>query len=160
MLFGFFFAMRSCENVRVQGTERRTKPIMKRNLVFLKEGKILPHDHLFLETAVSVTVNFEYQKRNDRDDQVTQCATEHSLFYPEDHSTDHSPSTRDACQRRDPHLHICPRGWWMGDGVTSTPVRHLLSYVISSPTRGGHLVCTGMMLASTPFVRRQQWQCT
>jgi hypothetical protein len=25
----------------------------------------------------------------------------------------------------------------MGDGVTSTPVRHLLSYVISSPTRGG-----------------------
>jgi hypothetical protein len=74
--------MRSCENVRVQGTERRTKPIMKRNLVFLKEGKILPHDHLFLETAVSVTVNFEYQKRNDRDDQVTQCATEHSLFYP------------------------------------------------------------------------------
>jgi hypothetical protein len=68
MLFGFFFAMRSCENVRVQGTKRRTKPIMKRNLVFLKEGKILPHDHIFLETADSVTVNFEYKERDDRDD--------------------------------------------------------------------------------------------
>jgi hypothetical protein len=39
MLLGFFFVMRSCENVRVQGTERQTKPIMKRNLVFLQEGK-------------------------------------------------------------------------------------------------------------------------
>jgi hypothetical protein len=55
---------------------------MKRNLVFLKEGKILPHDHIFLETADSVTVNFEYKERDDRDDRVTQCATEHPLFRP------------------------------------------------------------------------------
>jgi hypothetical protein len=61
MLLGFFFATRSCENLRVQGTERWTKFIMKINLVFLKEGKVLPYDYLFLETADSVTVTFEYQ---------------------------------------------------------------------------------------------------
>jgi hypothetical protein len=85
---------RTPENVQVQGTERRIKPIMKQNLVFLKEGKILPHDHLFLETADSVTVSFEYRKRDDRDDQVTQFATKHPLFCPVKIAARRVPATR------------------------------------------------------------------
>jgi hypothetical protein len=159
MLFGFFFAMRSCENVRVQGTERRTKSIMKRNLVFLKDDKILPHDHLFLETADSVTVNFEYQKRDDRNDQVTQCATEHPLFYPVKIAA--RIIRRLHAMRASDEIPISTfvrkNGRW-GDFDSSTALILLRDFI--SDEGGGHLVCTARMSASTPFGRRQQWQCT
>jgi hypothetical protein len=80
MLLGFFFAMRSCESLRVQGNEWRTKPIMKKISCSSRQGE--QHDYFCLETADSVTVTFEYQKRDDRDDQAIQCATEHPLICP------------------------------------------------------------------------------
>jgi hypothetical protein len=102
---------------------------MKQNLVFFKEGKILPHDHLFLETADSFTVSFEFRKRDDCDDQVTQFATKHPLFCPVKIAARRVPATRPPSTQL---LSV-----WMGDGVTSTPVRDSLSYAISSPRRGG-----------------------
>jgi hypothetical protein len=68
-LFGFFFAMRSCENYKVSG-ERRTHSIRKRNIAVIK---LLPHNSPDLELA------FEYQKRDERND-----ATATSFYAPSD----------------------------------------------------------------------------
>jgi hypothetical protein len=81
MLLGFFFAMRSCENVKVPG-ERRTHPIRKRNMVFRKGGRILPHSSPRLRLADSIAITFEYQKRDERNDTVTQWRTGNSTYCP------------------------------------------------------------------------------
>jgi len=81
MLLGFFFAMRSCENVKVPG-ERRTHPIRKRNMVFRKGGRILPHLSPRLRLADSIAITFEYQKRDERNDTVTQWRTGNSTYCP------------------------------------------------------------------------------
>jgi hypothetical protein len=70
-LFGFFFAIRSCETFKVSG-DRRTHPIRKRNIAFINNHKILSHDSPDLELADAVRVSFEYQKRDARNDSVTQ----------------------------------------------------------------------------------------
>ena len=80
-LLGFFYAMRSCENFRVTG-ERRTKPIRKRDFIFLKNHRILPHTSPLLEEADAVTVVFEYQKRDLRNDSITQSRTGHPVGCP------------------------------------------------------------------------------
>jgi len=80
-LLGFFYAMRSCENLKVSG-ERRTHPLRKRNLVFIKNHRILPHASPLLETADALAVTFEYQKRDERDETVTQQRTDHHLLCP------------------------------------------------------------------------------
>jgi hypothetical protein len=80
-LFGFFFAMRSCENFKVYG-DRRTHPIRKRNIAFIKNHKILPHDSPDLELADAVTVTFEYQKRDERNDSVTQSRNNDPVLCP------------------------------------------------------------------------------
>ena len=80
-LFGFFFAMRSCENFKVSG-ERRTHPIRKRNIVFIKNHRILPHESPDLELADAVTVTFEYQKRDERNDSVTQSKNDDPVLCP------------------------------------------------------------------------------
>jgi len=81
MLLGFFFAMRSCENFKVSG-ERRTRPIRKRNMVFRKDGRILPHSLPRLHLADTIAILFEYQKRNKRNNTVTQWRTGNSTYCP------------------------------------------------------------------------------
>jgi hypothetical protein len=81
MLMGFFFAMRSCENVKVSG-ERRTHPIRKRNMVFRKGGRILPHLSPRLHLADTISITFEYQKRDKRNNTVTQWRTGNSTYCP------------------------------------------------------------------------------
>ena len=81
MLLGFFFAMRSCEMLKVSG-ERRTHPLRKRNLIFIKNHRILPHTSPLLEEADSLSIVFEYQKRDLRDESVTQTATGDPVFCP------------------------------------------------------------------------------
>lgn len=80
-LLGFFFAMRSCENFRVKG-ERRTHPIRLRNLVFRKNHKIVPHDSPDLALADTISITFEYQKKDERNDTVTQATTGDPLLCP------------------------------------------------------------------------------
>jgi hypothetical protein len=80
-LFRFFFAMRSCENFKVFG-ERRTHSIRKRNIASIKNHKILPHNSPDLELFDAVTVTFEYQKRDERNDSVTQSRHGDLLLCP------------------------------------------------------------------------------
>ena len=78
MLLAFFFAMRSCEYLKVdKAEERRTMPLRKRNFVFMKNHTVLPHSSLLLEHADSVTIYFEFQKHDLRNDSVTQSKTGH-----------------------------------------------------------------------------------
>ena len=73
--------MRSCENFKVAGP-RRTCPIRLRNMVFWKANKIVPHSSPLLEAADKVTIHFEWQKRDDRNEDVTQSATPHPFLCP------------------------------------------------------------------------------
>jgi hypothetical protein len=80
MLLGFFFAMRSSKNFKVFG-ERRTHPIRKRNMVFRKDGRILPHSSLpRLHLADTIAIPFEYQKRDELNVTVAQWRTGNSII--------------------------------------------------------------------------------
>ena len=78
----FFFAMRSCEYLKIKQGERRTKALCLRNLTFRRDHHILLHDDPDLASADTVTVTFEFQKRNDRDDPVTQSRSNDPLLCP------------------------------------------------------------------------------
>ena len=80
-ILAFFFAMRSCEYLKTTG-ERRTQSLRLRNLVFRRKNKIVPHDDPHLDLADTVTVTFEYQKRDLRDDAVTQSRSGDPLLCP------------------------------------------------------------------------------
>ena len=76
MMLAFFFAMRSCEYLKVEQSDQcRTSPLRKRNFVFMKNHTVLPHTSPFLEQADTVTLYFEFQKRDLRNDSVTQAKT-------------------------------------------------------------------------------------
>lgn len=83
-LLAFFFAMRSCEYLKIRGNaERRTCPLRLRNLEFrTKENLLIPHDSPDLHLAATITITFEYQKKDLRNDSVTQSRTGHPLLCP------------------------------------------------------------------------------
>jgi hypothetical protein len=81
MLLGFFFAMRSCKNFKVSG-ERRTHPIRKRNMVFRKDGRTLPHLLPRFHLANTIAITFEYQKRDKRNNTVTQWRSGDNTYCP------------------------------------------------------------------------------
>jgi hypothetical protein len=66
----FFFGMRSCEYLEVSGP-RRTKRLRLKNLRFFIGSGELPHSSHLLHLADSVTVIFEFQKTDERDEMVT-----------------------------------------------------------------------------------------
>ena len=82
VIMAFFFAMRSCEYLKVSGKPRRTKPLCMRNFQFTSNHKVIPLDSPNLADADCVTITFEYQKSDKRDEQVTQQRTDHSLLCP------------------------------------------------------------------------------
>jgi len=67
----FFFAMCSCEYCKTQGT-CRTKLLTLRNLRFFSGKRELSHYDPYLSLADSVSITFEYQKRDQRGDTITQ----------------------------------------------------------------------------------------
>ncbi len=77
----FFFAMGSCEYLKVTG-ERRTDALRVRNFVFRKNQRIMDHSDPNLECADTVTLTFEFQKRDQRDDAVTQSKTKDPILCP------------------------------------------------------------------------------
>jgi len=81
-LLAFFFALRSCEYLKVAGPPRRTLPLTKASFVFIKNHRILPHSSPDLHLADSVSAYFDRQKRETRGDQVTQSRTGHPLLCP------------------------------------------------------------------------------
>ncbi|WP_317202141.1 hypothetical protein, partial [Janthinobacterium sp.] len=77
-----FFAMRSCKYLETKGSERRTDAIRLRNLIFRKDNRIVPHSDPNLPNADTITVVFEFQKRDLRDDAITQSKTSDPLMCP------------------------------------------------------------------------------
>jgi hypothetical protein len=78
----FFFAMRSCEYLKVTGTERRTKLLELQNLRFYRNRQEMPHDHPELHLADCVNITFYFQKNEERDTSITQHRTNDSLLCP------------------------------------------------------------------------------
>jgi hypothetical protein len=69
----FFFAMRSCEYLKVKQAEKQRTDILRlRNIRFFKKGTLLSHNNKSISTADNVSITFEFQKKDERDDTVTQ----------------------------------------------------------------------------------------
>jgi hypothetical protein len=78
----FFFAMRSCEYLKVSG-DRRTEAIRQRDIVFRDQfNQIVPHSDPNLHRAESVSITFRFQKREERDDTITQSRSGNRKFCP------------------------------------------------------------------------------
>ncbi len=67
----FFFAMRSCEYVTVSGY-RKTKLLALRNICFFKGRKLLDHTDKLLHLADCVSITFELQKKETKNDIIAQ----------------------------------------------------------------------------------------
>jgi hypothetical protein len=65
-----FFAMRSCEYTKVHG-QRRMKLLCLRNIRFFLNGHLLSHDNTSLSLADCVSITFEFQKTDIRDETIT-----------------------------------------------------------------------------------------
>jgi hypothetical protein len=77
----FFFAMRSCEYVKVQGT-RRTKLLTLRNIKFLRGRRSLAHADTNLQNADCVSITFEFQKKESKGDTITQHRSSDPILCP------------------------------------------------------------------------------
>jgi hypothetical protein len=66
----FFFGMRSCDLLGVTGA-RRTKRLCLKNIRFFLGRREIPHSDHLLYLADSVTITFESQKTDKRDEIVT-----------------------------------------------------------------------------------------
>ncbi len=79
-----FFACRSCEYLKVpKQEEHQTKQLQLGNVVFYKDGNIIPHNispQIRLADCVSLT--FESQKNERKHDTITQWATPHPVLCP------------------------------------------------------------------------------
>ena len=82
IIMAFFFAMRSCEYLKTSGNERRTKSLQMRNFQFTKNHQVLPLNSPHLEEADCVSITFEFQKNDHRNEQITQQRTGHPLLCP------------------------------------------------------------------------------
>ena len=88
MLLAFFFALRSCEYLKVGSGDPYvqpsccTFPLRKCNVRFWCHHHIIPHTDPELHLADAVTLDFEFQKRDIRDESVTQSRTGHPIFCP------------------------------------------------------------------------------
>jgi hypothetical protein len=71
-----FFAMQSCEYLKVtQAKKQRTGILCLRNLRFFKDGKLIEHNDPQLEFSDCISITFEMQKKDEKNDTVTQRAS-------------------------------------------------------------------------------------
>ena len=78
-----FFACRSCEYLKVPQAEKRRTDILKlRNIRFFKKGREISHSNPWLEYADRVAVTFEFQKKDEKNDTVTQHCTHDVTLNP------------------------------------------------------------------------------
>jgi hypothetical protein len=79
----FFFACRSCEYLKVKSPEnKRTRQLTLKNISFRKNGELLHHSAPMLHSAESVSITFELQKNDRKNDTITQWATSHEILCP------------------------------------------------------------------------------
>lgn len=75
--------MRSCEYLALaKNDERRTECIRKRNIIFWLNHKLLSHDSLVLAQADTVSIRFEFQKNQNRNEKITQRKTDDPTMCP------------------------------------------------------------------------------
>jgi hypothetical protein len=77
----FFFAMRSCEYVKVQGP-RKTKLITIQNIRFFMGNRQIKHSDPALSSADCVSITFEHQKRDIKNDVITQHRSRDRVLCP------------------------------------------------------------------------------
>jgi hypothetical protein len=77
----FFFAMRSCEYLRSSG-QRKTKLLTLRNIRFFIGNRQISHDSAILRSADTVSITFEHQKRDVKNDIITHHKTTDNLLCP------------------------------------------------------------------------------
>jgi hypothetical protein len=77
-VLAFFFCMRSCEYSDVKG-ERRTKTVRVKNIRFFSHTRLLSNDSPEIFNATSVSITFEWQKRDIRDDTITHQKSSDSI---------------------------------------------------------------------------------
>jgi hypothetical protein len=78
----FFFAMRSCEYLKTSGP-RRTDPIRLCDITFRDRfNRVVPHTDKNLHEAESVSITFRFQKRDLRDDTITQSRSGNRVYCP------------------------------------------------------------------------------
>jgi len=79
----FFFAMRSCEYLKVpKQHEKRTKQLKLKNIAFYTEGNLIEHSPPDLHNSSSVSITFESQKNERKFDTITQWRTTHDTLCP------------------------------------------------------------------------------
>jgi len=77
----FFFAMRSYEYLQVSGT-CRTKILKLKNIRFFNEKKELHHKDNYLKLADTVSITFEFQKKDTCNDTITHFRSGHKSICP------------------------------------------------------------------------------
>jgi len=77
----FFFAMRSCEYIKVQGP-RKTKLLTLKNIRFFRGNRQLKHSEPQLPEADCVSITFEQQKRETKNDVITQHRSGDKVLCP------------------------------------------------------------------------------
>ena len=84
LIGAIFFAMRSCEylETKISETDRRTKILRIRNIIFKKNGITIPHTDEHLEDADIVMIIFEFQKNDKCDIQVHMFRTSDQILNP------------------------------------------------------------------------------
>jgi hypothetical protein len=71
-----FFAMRSCKYLKVTQAEKQWTNILHlRNLWFFKDGKLIEHNNPDLEFSDCISITFEMQKKDNKNDTITQMAS-------------------------------------------------------------------------------------
>jgi hypothetical protein len=77
----FFFAMRSCEYVKVQGTQK-TKLLTVQNIRFFIGNRQIKHSEPSLSSADCVSITFDHQKRDIKNDVITQHRSGDRILCP------------------------------------------------------------------------------
>ena len=82
LTLAYFFCMRSCEYLDVQG-ERRTKILCMRNIRFFDDkNRDITREYNKIHLEASVTLTFEFQKRDIRNDIISNDSTEGGKMCP------------------------------------------------------------------------------
>jgi hypothetical protein len=77
----FFFAMRSCKHVQVSG-KRKTKLLTLKNIRFFKGRRLIHFEDPLLHYADCVSITFEQQKRDTKNDVITQHRSDDPILCP------------------------------------------------------------------------------
>jgi hypothetical protein len=77
----FFFAMRSCEYVKVLGYHK-TKLLALQNISFFKGKRLLNHTDKLLHLADCVLITFKLQKKETKNDIITQHKSSDPILCP------------------------------------------------------------------------------